>query len=308
MRGRTIARVALAAAVTGAAALAFGAARMSGSPLPGAPNCPIFPATNVWNKRVDTLPVASDSATMIAAIGLNSPVHPDFGSFAGYGIPVNTVPKSTLKRRVRFQYASQSNPGPYPIPAHPLIEAGSDRHMLIVDRGNCKLFELFDARRTTTGWHAGSGAIWSLTSNHLRPSGWTSADAAGLPILPGLVRHSEVKAGVINHALRFTAPATCAGYIYPARHQAGAGSCSMRPPMGLRVRLKASFNVSALPRPARVIAVALQRYGMILADNGSPWYISGFSNPRFNDSALHELDQISGSDFEVVDTSTLRNG
>jgi hypothetical protein len=245
---------------------------------------------------------------MINAIGLNAPVHPDFGSFAGYGIPVNTVPGSQPGRKVRFQYASESNPGPYPIPKQPRIEAGSDRHLLIVDRGNCKLYELFDARRTTNGWHAGSGAIWSLDSNHLRPAGWTSADAAGLPILPGLVRHSDVKAGVINHALRFTVPDTCRGYIYPARHEAGHGSCAVLPPMGLRVRLKASFTVSSLPRPARVIAVALKRYGMIIADNGSPWYISGFSNPLFNDDALHQLDKITGADFEVVDTSTLRNG
>jgi hypothetical protein len=298
----------LAAVATGTAALAFGAVRTDALPLPGAPNCEIFPSTNVWNKRVDSLPVAADSATMINAIGLNAPVHPDFGSFAGYGIPVNVVPGSQPGRKVRFQYASESNPGPYPIPKQPRIEAGSDRHLLIVDRGNCKLYELYDARRTTNGWHAGSGAIWSLDSNHLRPFGWTSADAAGLPILPGLVRHSEVKAGVINHALRFTVPDTCAGYIYPARHEAGHGSCAVLPPMGLRVRLKASFNVNSLPRPARVIAIALQRYGMIVADNGSPWYISGFSNPVFNDDALHQLDKITGADFEVVNTSTLRNG
>ena len=308
MRGRTLLRVVVAVAVTGTAALAFGAARTQAMPLPSAPNCEIFPATNVWNKRVDSLPVAADSAAMIDAIGRNAPVHPDFGSFAGYGIPVNVVPGSQPTRKVRFQYASESNPGPYPIPKQPRIEAGSDRHLLIVDRGNCKLYELFNARRTTKGWHAGSGAIWSLTSNHLRHLGWTSADAAGLPILPGLVRHSEVKAGVIDHALRFTVPDTCAGFIYPARHQAGHGSCATLPPMGLRVRLRASFVVSSLPRPARVIAVALKRYGMIVADNGSPWYISGFSNPLFNDDALHQLDRITGADFEVVNTSTLRNG
>jgi hypothetical protein len=308
MRGQTLCRIMLAAAVTATAALAFGAARTEARPLPGAPNCAIFPSTNVWNKRVDALPVTADSTTMIDAIGRNVGLHPDFGSFAGYGIPVNTVPASQPGRKVRFLYKSESDHAPYPIPAHPRIETGSDRHLLIVDRGNCKLYELFDARRTTTGWHAGSGAIWSLGSNHLRPLGWTSADAAGLPILPGLVRHSEVKAGVIDHALRFTVPDTCAGFIYPARHEAGHGSCATLPPMGLRVRLKASFAVSSLPRPARVIAVALKRYGMILADNGSPWYISGFSNPVFNDDALHQLDRITGADLEVVDTSTLRNG
>lgn len=308
MEGRTFVRAALAATLAAGAALAFGAARTAGSPLPGAPNCPIFPATNVWNKPVNALPVASDSATMLHAIGFSNGLHPDFGSFAGYGIPVNTVGGSQATHRVRFQYASESDRGPYPIPARPQIEAGSDRHMLIVDRGNCKLYELFAARHTSTGWHAGSGAIWSLESDHLRPDGWTSADAAGLPILPGLVRHSEVKAGLIDHALRFTAPRTCAGHIYPARHDAGSGSCAKLPPMGLRIRLKASFDVSTLPRPARVIAIALQRYGMILADNGSAGYISGFSNPLFNDAALHELNQIKGQDLEVVDTSTLRNG
>jgi hypothetical protein len=308
MGGRTFVRVALWSALAGAVALAGGGVRASAAALPGAPHCPIFPATNVWNKRVDSLPAAANSATMIAAIGLDAGLHPDFGSYAGYGIPVNVVPGGLPGRKVRFRYASESNRGPYPIPAHPRIEAGSDRHLLIVDRGNCKLYELFAARHTASGWHAGSGAIWSLGSNHLRPDGWTSADAAGLPILPGLVRHSEVKSGAITHALRFTAPSTCAGHIYPARHDAGSGSCSVLPPMGLRVRLKSSFDVSSLPRPARVIAVALKRYGMILADNGSPWYISGFSNPRFNDSALHELDRITGRDLVVVDTSGLRNG
>ena len=276
--------------------------------LPSAPNCPIFPATNVWNKPVDTMPVATNSAAMINAIGANVGLHPDFGSFAGYGIPINVVTRNQVTHRVRFLYKSESNHVPYPIPAHPKIEAGSDRHMLIVNRGTCRLYELYAVRHTTTGWHAGSGAVWSLTSNHLRPNGWTSADAAGLPILPGLVRHNEVKAGVIDHALRFTAPHTCSGHIYPARHDAGSGSCANWPPMGLRVRLKASFSLAGLPRPVRVIGTALKRYGMILADNGSPWYISGFSNPLFNDSALHLLNQIHGSDLEVVDTSGLRNG
>jgi hypothetical protein len=308
MRGLPFVRAALPVGAAVVAALASGTVRADAMPLPNAPSCPIFPATNVWNKRVDSLPVAASSATMIRAIGLNTGLHPDFGSYAGYGIPINVVPNSQPRRRVRFQYASESDKGPYPIPANPRIEAGSDRHMLIVDRGNCRLYELYAARHTSTGWHAGSGAIWSLLSNRLRPNTWTSADAAGLPILPGLVRHYEVKAGVIDHALRFTAPDTCAGHIYPARHDAGSGSCNVLPPMGLRVRLKASFNVNTLPRPARVIATALKRYGMILADNGSPWYIQGFSNPLFNDSALHELDRITGADLEVGDTSGLRNG
>ena len=184
------------------------------SPLPAAPACPVFPATNVWNKRVDALPVRTDSATLMKSIGLTAYLHPDFSSLAwnggkGYGIPYNVVGSSTPKYTVRFQYASQSDPGPYPIPANPKIEGGSDRHLLVVDKSACKLYELFAASRTSTGaWKAGSGAIWSLTSNALRPKGWTSADAAGLPILPGLARYDEVAAGLINHALRFTAPLT----------------------------------------------------------------------------------------------------
>jgi hypothetical protein len=291
-----------------AAGLAAAGSSASAAPLTRAPACPVFPATNVWNERVDGLPKAAGSATMIAAIGLSAGVHPDFGSWSGYGIPINVVGGAQPRSRVRFTWPSESNPGPYPIPAGAHIEAGSDRHMLIVDRDHCKLYELFDARHTTTGWHAGSGAIWDMTSNALRPDGWTSADAAGLPILPGLVRYSDVRRGVIDHALRFTAPSTCAGHIYPARHDAGSGSCTVEPPMGLRVRLKRSFDVSGLPRQARVVAIALKRYGMILADNGSPWYVSGASNPHFNDAALHLLDRITGADLVVVDTRRLRNG
>jgi hypothetical protein len=312
MWGRALGAASVAVAVVVLAGSAAPAAlSMPAAPflrLPGAPNCPIFPATNVWNTRVDALPVKPNSATMISAIGPDVGLHPDFGSFAGYGIPVNVVTRNQATHRVRFVYKAESNHVPYPIPAHPKIEHGSDRHMIIVNRGTCRLYELFAVRHTATGWRAGSGAVWSLTSDHLRPNGWTSADAAGLPILPGLVRHSEVKAGVINHALRFTASHTCNGHIYPARHHAGSGSCANWPPMGLRVRLKGSFRLSGLPRNVRIIGKALKRYGMILADNGSPWYISGFSNPRFDDAALHLLDQIHGSDLEVVDTSTLRNG
>jgi hypothetical protein len=290
-------------------AAAAGLSTMAGaSPLPAAPACPVFPKTNVWNKRVDRLPVARNSAAMIRAIGLNVGLHPDFGSYLGYGIPYNVVPGTQKAVRVRFQYASESNRGPYPIPARPLVEAGSDHHLLIVDRGNCKLYELWDAHHRASGWTAGSGAIWSLTSNALRPNGWTSADAAGLPILPGLARYREDANGVIDHALRFTAPSTCRGHIYPARHDAGSGSCDSLPPMGLRVRLRASFNVNRLAPQARPIAIALKRYGMILADNGSPWYVSGVSNHRWNDSQLHTLDRIAGRDLVVVDTHNLRNG
>ena len=278
--------------------------------IPGAPKCEIFPSDNVWNERVDTLPVASDSSTMVASIGLNAYLHPDFSSIKGgdYGIPYNVVGSSVSKKKVKFQYASQSDKGPYPIPKSPKIEGGSDRHVLIVQRNTCRLYELYAAHKTASGWKAGSGAIWDLSSNALRPAGWTSADAAGLPILPGLVRYDEVAAGAIDHALRFTAPETQKAYIYPARHYASDSTDPTLPPMGLRVRLKASVDISRFGPQARVLLTALKQYGMILADNGSPWYVSGSPSAGWNDDDLHQLQQLHGSDFEVVDTSTLRNG
>ena len=287
--------------------LTAGAATPEAAPLPSAPACPVFPAGNVWNQDISALPVASNSDTLIAKIGLDTGLHPDFGSYRGYGIPYNTVPGFQRKLTVRFDYSSQSDHVGYPIPSRPRIEAGSDHHMLIVDSGSCKLYEMWNVRHTRRGWRAGSGAVWKMTSNALRPDGWTSADAAGLPILPGLVRYPEVAAGVIDHALRFTAPQTRDAHIYPARHDAGSGSSASLPPMGLRVRLKASFDLSQLSPQARVVAVALQHYGMILADNGSPWYVSGVSNKRFNDDDLRTLNRITGRDLEVVDTSGLVN-
>ena len=305
---RAVGTLGLALLLTFGLAAPVGAA--SAPVLPGAPNCPVFPSDNVWNKPVDSLPVSSDSSTLIASIGLNAFLHPDFSSYSGggYGIPYNVVGGGRKKVRVRFQYAAQSDPGPYPIPKHPKIEGGSDRHMLIVDRDNCVLYELYAARKTSTGWKAGSGAIWSMSSNALRPAGWTSADAAGLPILPGLVRYDEVAAGVINHALRFTAPVTRREYIYPARHFASDDTSAALPPMGLRVRLKASVDISHFGPQARVLLQALQTYGMILADNGSPWYVTGAPNAGWNDDDMHQLQTLHGSDFEVVDTSTLVNG
>ena len=300
-------RTAAALTLVVAAGLTGGAASPSAAPLPSAPACPVFPAGNVWNQDISTLPVASDSDTLIAKIGIGTGLHPDFGSYRGYGIPYNTVPGSQRKVTVHFDYSSQSDHVGYPIPRRPRIEAGSDHHMLIVNRGTCKLYEMWNVRHTRRGWRAGSGAVWKMTSNALRPDGWTSADAAGLPILPGLVRYPEVAAGVIDHALRFTAPQTRDAHIYPARHDAGSGSSTSLPPMGLRVRLKASFDLSQLSPQARVVAVALQHYGMILADNGSPWYISGASNRQFNDDDLRTLNRITGRDLEVVDTSGLVN-
>ncbi|HXT37289.1 MAG TPA: hypothetical protein VN837_17075 [Chloroflexota bacterium] len=276
-------------------------------PLPAAPNCPIFPATNVWNRDISRLPVATNSAQMIAAIGLGRGLHPDFSNQGAYGIPFQVVSGSQKKSPVSFDYASESDKGLYPIPAKPLIEGGSDRHMLLIDAGTCTLYELYAAQHTSAGWHAGSGAIWNLRSNALRPDGWTSADAAGLPIFPGLVRYDEVARGLIDHALRFTADRTARAHLYPARHDAGESGTGL-PPMGLRLRLKSGVDISWAGPQTRVILTALKKYGMILADNGTSWYISGAPDPHWNDNELHQLNRISGADFEVVDTARLRNG
>jgi hypothetical protein len=295
-------------------AIALIAGLSAAHPLAGAPSCPMFPANNPWNQRVDHQPVARDSAQLIASIGLGAPVHPDFGTVyngAPNGIPYAVVSRRTRRVPVTFDYSDESDHGRYPLPKHVPIEGGSrssgDRHVIVIDRDACIDYELFDAHPLSGGarWHAGSGAIFNLRSNHLRPAGWTSADAAGLPILPGLARYDEVARGLIDHALRFTAERTRRAYVYPARHVASSSTDPGLPPMGLRVRLKASVNISGLPYQARVVAVALKRYGLILADNGSPWYISGAPNPRWSDDALHQLDRLHGRDFEVVDTSSL---
>lgn len=278
--------------------------------LPRGPSCPIFPLTNVWNKPVDTLPVHADSATYVASIGLDRYLHPDFSSIEGgnYGIPINVVGNGAKKRYFTFEYASESDRGPYPIPRRPRIEGGSDRHLLVVNRDTCYLYELFAVSKSDGRWYAASGAIWNMRKNRLRPDGWTSADAAGLPILPGLARYDEVAAGEIRHALRFTAPRTRRAYIFPARHFASSSDDPALPPMGLRVRLKASVDISGFGPQAQVVLRALKRYGMILADNGSPWYVTGAPAVGWDDDDLHDLHQIEGSDFEVVDTSGLTNG
>jgi len=279
--------------------------------------CPVFPASNAWNQRVDTLPVAPDSAALIASIGLDASVHADFGSGlwdgSRIGIPYVVVHgKQAPKSRVAFDYADESDKGPYPIPANVPIEgqpanSDGDRHALIVDRDSCKLYELYALHRQGSRWAAGSGAIWNLRSNALRPVGWTSADAAGLPILPGLARwDGDASTGAIDHALRFTASRTRQAYVYPARHYASSDTDPSLPPMGLRVRLKANVDISKLPQQARLVATAMKRYGMILADNGSPWYVSGAPSPHWSNDQLHALGQLTGADFEVVDTSKLR--
>jgi hypothetical protein len=282
--------------------------------LPGARHCPVFPANNAWNQRVDKLPVASASAQLIASIGLDAPVHADFGSGkwdgGPIGIPFDVVSRATPLHRVSFEYADESDRVRYPIPRHVHIEGGAhasgDRHAILVDRSTCRLYELYDLRHASHGWTAGSGATWSLRSNHLRHAGWTSADAAGLPIFAGLARWDEVSRGVIDHALRFTASRTRRAFIYPARHYASSSTDPSLPPMGLRVRLKASFDVRPFPRQARIVLVALKRYGMLLADNGSNWYISGAPSSAWSNDQLHTLGRVRGSDFEVVDASSLR--
>jgi hypothetical protein len=301
--------------VIGVPALAVVPALVSAHSLRGAPGCPVFPPDNPWNQPVDNLPVAQSSPGIIARIGLTDPVHPDFGSglYDGQpiGIPFAIVSARTRRVPVSFQYASESDRGRYPLPRGVPIEGGygstGDRHVIVVDRTTCRDYELSAAYPHDGGkrWTAAAGAIFNLRSDHLRPAGWTSADAAGLPILPGLARYDEVARGQIDHALRFTAPCTAASYVYPARHEASTCSGSSLPPMGLRVRLKASVDISGLPYQARVVAQALKRYGMILADNGSPWYISGAPDRHWSNDALHLLDRLSGQDFEVVDTSSL---
>jgi hypothetical protein len=257
--------------------------------------------------------VRSDSATLMGSIGLSAQLHPDFSSTAwndglGYGIPFNKVNLSTPTYDVRFDYDDESDPGPYPIPPNPKIEGGSDAHLILWDTEGCNLYEIFAASKSGGQWFGGSGAVWDLRSNALRPNGWTSADAAGLPILPGLARYDEVAAGAIRHALRFTAPRTCSGHIYPARHDAGSYGCATYPPMGLRIRLKSSVDISGFGPQAQVILVALKRYGMLLADNGSAMYVTGAPNANWDDDQLHDFHQLHGSDFEAVDTSSLRNG
>jgi hypothetical protein len=298
-----------------ASALALAGALAGAHPLPGAPHCPTFPPDNPWNQRVDGLPVAANSALLVRSIGLGRSVHPDFGSglYNGepIGIPFAVVSKHTRRVPVSFDYASESDGRYYPIPPGVPIEGGAsssgDRHVIVVDRDSCKDYELYSAypQRRGASWRAGSGAIFSLRSDRLRPSGWTSADAAGLPILPGLARYDEVARGMIDHALRFTADQTRMKYVYPARHYASSSNDPSLPPMGLRVRLKANVDISHFPHQARVVAQALKRYGMILADNGSPWYVSGAPNRHWNNDDLHQLGNLSGREFEVVDTRSL---
>ena len=271
--------------------------------------CAVFPSANPWNLDIANYPVHPNSANFIADIESqpnNQNLHADFGSNLSYGIPYTLVASTQPGVPISFDpYGDESDPGPYPIPPNAPIEAGSDRHVLVLEKDNCILYELYAAQYVGPGWNAASGARWNLNSNALRPEGWTSADAAGLPILPGLVRYDEVAAGAIHHAVRFTVWRTQRGYIHPATHFASDSIDPNRPPMGLRLRLKASYDISGYTGQARVILEALKKYGMIVADNGSSWFITGATDPRWDDNDLDQLKTVPGSAFEAVYTGEI---
>lgn len=278
--------------------------------------CAIFPMDNIWNTNITNLPVHQKSAIWIKNIGLNTQIRSDFGPsrYWGFGqevgIPVNYVNSNTPKFNIKFDYQKESDQQPYPIPSKVKIEGGGesgDRHIISLNTDTCVLYELFRSIQLPNGeWTAGSGAIYNLNTNNLRPAGWTSADAAGLPIYPGLAKYEEVKSGSIKHALRFTIPKTSRYYLWPARHFASKSSDLSIPPMGIRMRLKQDIDISKLPQQARVIAKALKEYGMILADNGGPLFISGVPNEQWDNQQLKSLKQLIARDFEIIDTSSLQ--
>jgi hypothetical protein len=310
------AQLALVLTLTSVASTCRGAAPPA-SPRTAAPTvggCPTFPADNAWNEDVSKLPVSSRSVAYIREINGSGAtlVHPDFGSNPHYGIPYLVVPNGTTPEPIHYTaYGDESDSGPYPIPPTAPIEGGSssggDRHVLVVEQGACHLYELGRAFWRGDHWDATVGVNWNLRSNALRPRHWTSADAAGLPILPGLVRYDEVAAGAIHHALRFTVEQTQRGFVLPATHDASSSTDPNRPPMGLRFRLKASFDLSRFHGESLVVLRALKRYGMIVADNGSNWYISGATDSRWNDDDLNQLKTVPGTAFEVVDTGPVQH-
>ncbi|HUL02776.1 MAG TPA: hypothetical protein VLV16_06045 [Gemmatimonadales bacterium] len=279
-------------------------------PPPPLPPRRVFPADNAWNRDISADPVDSNSDSLIARCGGSASLHPDFGSVYGgapWGIPYTTVSGGQRRVPVTFDYNDESDPGPYPIPPDAPIEggasAGGDRHVLVIDVDSWKLYELFDAHPANGGaaWTAGSGAVFDLSSNALRPEGWTSADAAGLPIFPGLVRYDEVVTqGVIAHAVRFTCPTTRRAYVPPAGHYASSYTDANLPPMGMRVRLKAGVSLAGYPADVQVILTALKKYGMLLADNGGAFFVSGAPDSRWNDADVNTLKRLHGTDFEVV--------
>jgi hypothetical protein len=277
------------------------------STVPELAGCPLYPADNAWRRDISRAKLSPHSAAWVRSVGRSTHLHPDFGSNPSYGIPYSTVPKGQKRVKITFTaYGDESNPGPYPIPARARVEAGGDRHVLVAS-ANCHVYELYGAHRSGSGWKAQSGAVFDLRSNKLRPDGWTSADAAGLPILPGLVRPDEIRAGHIDHALRFTVSQTQRGYIHPATHQAGDTSSASVPPMGARFRLKAGFSLKHYHGAARVVLVCLKKYGMFVADNGSDWYLSGANWRGWNDTDLDQLKRVPGSAFEAVATGRVRH-
>jgi len=280
---------------------------------PNVAGCPVFTTNNIWNTPVIQLPKHVHSDDYVARIGASSPIHPNFGSTPDNGIPITLIGPNTPQVPVTFTYADDSDPGPYPIPPNVRIEGGStaapdsDRHMILVDVVRCLLFEVGGANPQPDGsWTAGAGIKMDLRNDSLRPELKTSTDAAGLAVLPGLLRYEEVAQGEIRHAIRFTAPQTQRAYLWPARHYASSITDETYAPMGTRFRLKANFNISGFSRNNQIILRALKIYGMILADNGSPWFLTGKPDPRWNDNDLHQLQQISGSAFEAVDESALQ--
>jgi len=303
-------------AVVAALTLAVGApaaAPALAAPSLAASGCPLFPADNVWHTDVSRLPVHPRSGAYLAAMGPGAGIHADFGAgtWEGgpIGIPYTVVPAGQPKVPVRFAYAGESDPGPYPVPPDAPVEGGpdgdGDRHVLVVQAGTCRLYELFDAHREGGGWRAGSGAVFDLRANRLRPDGWTSADAAGLPILAGLVRYEEVARGRIDHAIRVTVDHSQAAHLWPARHHAGQAGASL-PPMGLRLRLRAGVDIGGFPSQARVILRAMRTHGLVVADNGSSGFIGGVPDERWDNDALHQLRRVTLADFEAVDTTGLR--
>jgi len=291
----------------------LGFARLVNAQAPTVGSCTVLPADNIWNTPIDKLAVSPSSSTYVNTIGATTSVHADFGSGlwdgGPIGIPFITVPGTQAKYPVSFDYADESDPGPYAIPLNAPIEGGSastgDRHAISIDVDHCILYELYAAYPQTASWKAGSGVLINLLSNNLRVASWTSADAAGLPIFPGLVRYDEIAAGEIRHALRFTVPKTQKGYVWPARHYASSLTGMQYPPMGVRFRLRADFDVSSFSPANQIILRALKKYGMMIADNGSAWYLSGAPDSRWNNDELHDLGRIKGTDFEAVDVSGL---
>ncbi len=299
----TLAALVLAGAVSAPA--------LAPAPAPHEYGCPILPPSNPLNQDISRAPVDPNSAAYIASIGLAGHLHPDFGTNPGYGIPFTVVGPSQPRVPITFtEYGEESNPGPYPVPPNAPVEGAGeegDRHVLVLQRGSCVLYELYAATRHGAGWAAGSGAVFKLRSNALRPEGWTSADAAGLPIFPLLVRYPEVSSGRIDHALRVTVERTQRGYIHPATHFASNSADPSLPPMGLRLRLKAGYSLAGFHGESLVVLRALKRYGLIVADNGSSWYITGAPDPRWNDADLEQIKRVSGSAFEAVAGGPIRH-